>query len=59
MVFQYRYGTYPVRQLQMLIFLNCCVANKRRVQTIHSWKGILSYATVEIAAIMKVTVKKM
>lgn len=59
MAFQYRYGTYPMRQLLMLItFLNCCVGNQRRMQTIHSRKGILSYAMVEIVAIMKAVVKK-
>lgn len=52
-------GTYLVRQLLLLIiFINCYNANNKRMETVHSRKEFLSYATIEIAAIMEVTVEK-
>lgn len=52
-------GTYPVRQLLMLItFFSCCAANDERNETAHSRKEFLSYATIEIAVMMEVTVEK-
>lgn len=42
----------------LIIFFNCCAANNKRMETVHSRKEFLSYATIEIAVVMEVTVEK-